>query len=200
MAALTAAAFSLVLGGFSAVHAAPRGLIVTGLSGSSANTEEFQRLALETKRLLGERGVPLANIEIIDGNAGREAILKKLADAGPQLAPDDEFWLVLYGHSGKSAGGVPAFQIKGPRLTAADLKSALDPLPARQVVLVGTSGSGAFLPLLQNERRTVIAATQGEGESDQPRYPDAWVAAFTENPRAAVPWIAARAAVLVDAQ
>ena len=194
------AALSLVLGGFSPVHAAPRGLIVTGLSGSSENTEEFQRLALETRRLLGERGVPLANVEIIDGNTGRDAILKKLADAGPQLAPDDEFWLVLYGHSGKSAGGVPAFQIKGPRLTAADLKSALDPIPARQVVLVGTSGSGAFLPLLQNERRTVIAATQGDGEGDQPRYPDAWVAAFTENPRAAVPWIAARAAFLVDAQ
>ena len=200
LAVLAAALLWLASGDFSPVHAASRGLIVTGLSGSSANTEEFQRLALETKRLLGERGLPLANIEILDGNTGREAILKKLADSRSQLTPGDEFWLVLYGHSGKAAGGVPAFQIKGPRLTADDLKAALDPITARQIVLIGTSGSGAFLPLLQNERRTVIAATNGEGESDQPRYPDAWIAAFTENPQAAVPWIAARAAFLVDAQ
>ncbi len=200
LALLAAALLWIASGYFSSIQAASRGLIVTGLSGSSANTEEFQRLALETKRLLGERGVQMANVEILDGNSGRDTILKKLDDARARLTPGDEFWLVLYGHSGKAAGGVPAFQIKGPRLTAADLKTALDPITARQIVFIGTSGSGAFLPLLQNERRTVIAATNGDGESDQPRYPEAWLAAFTENPQAAVPWIAARAAFLVDAQ
>ena len=192
--------FWFVGGGCSPLAAASRGIIVTGLSGSSANADEFQRLALETKRLLGERGLPLENVEILGENTPRDAILKKIADARPDLAAGDEFWLVLYGHSGKAAGGVPAFQIKGPRLTADDLKNALDPLPSRQIVLIGTSESGAFLPLLQNELRTVIAATKGDGESNQPRYPDAWIAAFTEKPQAAVSWIAARAAFLVEAQ
>ena len=40
----------------------------------------------------------------------RETILAKLGTL-KTLAADDEFWLVLYGHAGKSQGNVPAFQV-----------------------------------------------------------------------------------------
>ncbi|MFA7345167.1 MAG: transglutaminase domain-containing protein [Terrimicrobiaceae bacterium] len=178
------------------LQASSSALIVTGLSGSSQNTEEFARLAAETKRLLAERGIPADQIGVLGGKVDRETVLQKLRAAAAGSA-DDDFWLVLFGHGGKARGGAPAFQISGPRLTAGDLKSALDAIPARQYVFIGTGASGAFLPLLQNSRRVVLSATKEDGESDLPRLPAEWVNAFSENPKAAFPRIAARAAELV---
>ena len=180
-------------------RAASGALIAVGLSGNSANADEFLRLSAETRRLLAERGIPAENIVTLDDKATRASILQKLqAAAETANAPGDEFWLVLYGHGGRSGGGVPAFQVGGPRLTTPDLKTALDAIPARQFVFVGASDSGAFLPVLQSPRRAALSATRAEGEGDQPRYPAAWVAAFAENPRAAFHVIAARAAALVE--
>ncbi len=128
-------------------RAASGALIVAGLSGTSANEEEFERLSGETKRLLAERGIALENVQTLGGKVTREIILEKLAAAARSCSAEDEFWLVLYGHGGRSQGGAPAFQVSGPRLTAPDLKTSLDAIPARQFVFVGTSDSGAFLPL-----------------------------------------------------
>jgi hypothetical protein len=178
-------------------RAASRALIVVGLAGSSENEDDFQNLAAATKKLLVTRGFPADGIVVMSDHVTRDSILQALKPA-PGDTETDEFWLVLYGHSGTSMGGVPAFQVSGPRLTATDLKTALDAIPARQFVMIGTSNSGAFLPLLQDPRRSVVSATAGEGQTDQPRYPDKWVDAFTENPKATFTWIAARAAALVD--
>ena len=179
-------------------RAASGALIVAGLSGTSANAEEFERLSGETRRLLGERGIPLENVQVLSGKVTRDLILQKLAAAAQSCGADDEFWLVLYGHGGRSQGGAPAFQVSGPRLTAPDLKTALDGIPARQFVFIGTSDSGAFLPVLQSPRRAALSATRADGEGNQPRFPDAWVRAFAENPKAAFAAIAARGAALVE--
>ena len=170
-------------------------LIVSGLSGSSENAEEFQRLAAETKRLLVERGI--GRVEVLGGKVTRDAVFEKLKEAA-SASPDDEFWLILFGMSSRGQGGVPAFQVSGPRLTADDLKRALDAIPARQFVFLGTSNSGGFLPVLQSEQRAVLSATKAQGEEDWPRFPEKWVSAFSENPKAAFPRIAARAAALVE--
>ncbi len=180
----------------SSALATSRALVVTGLSGSSENSENFARLALETKRLLVERGIPLENITVIGGkSSSRDEILKALDEA---KTADEEFWLVLYGHAGRSQGNVPAFQVTGPRLTVNDLKSALDAIPARQFVVIGTSDSGSFLPVLQSSRRSVVSATKMEAETDQPWFPAAWVEAFAENPKASFPWLAAKASKMVS--
>ena len=182
--------------GVTQTRAASGALIVAGLSGTAANAEEFERLSSETKRLLAERGIPLENVQTLGGKVTRETILQKLATAAGTCSAEDEFWLVLYGHGGRSQGGAPAFQVSGPRLTAPDLKTALDAIPARQFVFVGTSDSGAFLPVLQNQRRTTLSATRADGEGGQPRFPGAWVSALAENPKAAFAVVAARAAAL----
>lgn len=194
--ALTVAAV-LFLAFLPSADAASRALIVTGLAGSSANTEEFARLAGQTKDLLIKRGIPASNVEVLAGKVTREAILERLRGAA-EMKPDDEFWLVLYGHSGRSQERLPAFQVSGPRFTAEDLEDALDAIPARQFVFIGTSNSGGFLPFLQNPRRAALSATMAEGEGGQPRLPEFWVKAFAENPQAPFPEIASRAAALVD--
>ena len=188
---------ALLVSSVNCLHAASRALIVTGLSGSAANAEEFQRLAGETKDLLVRRGVPAERVEVLGGRVTRDEVLQKLR-AAAAASPDDEFWLVLYGSGGRAQGDVPAFQVAGPRLTAPALRAALDEIPARQFVFVGTSDSGAFLPALKAARRAVLAATRADGETDWPRFPGAWVRAFAENPSAPFEQIAARAAALVE--
>jgi hypothetical protein len=179
------------------LYGASKALIVTGLSGSSQNSEEFRRLSMETKRLLIERGLPANQIEILSGAPSREAVLDQLKKAADGSA-EDEFWLVLFGHGGTSRNGVPAFQVSGPRLTAEDLKTALDAIPARQFVFIGTSASGPFLPVLKSPKRAALSATKSESEGDMPRFPGQWVTAFGENPKASFARIGARAAVLTD--
>lgn len=178
--------------------AEPAALIVTGLGPSEDDSAKFLSLATETKRLLVERGFPESRVEILHEKVTRDLVLQKLRAV--TVSTNDEFWLVLYGLSGRSRGNQPAFQISGPRLTAADLKTALDALPARQFVFIGTGDSGGFLPVLQSDRRTVLSATKEQGEPDQPRFPDAWVKAFGQNPKAPFEVIAAQAAAVVDAE
>lgn len=174
-------------------------LIVAGLAGSPENAAEFNRIALETKRLLIERGFPADKIEVLNENVSRAAILDRLKRLTGNAA-DDEFWLLLIGNGGHTQGDMPAFQVRGPRLTAGDLKGALDAIPARQFVFMAASDSGAFLPILKNNRRTVLSATTESGEEDWPRFPGAWLDAFAENPKASIVRIAARAAALVETE
>ncbi len=110
------------------------------------------------------RGFAADDVAVMTDKPTRETILAKL-DEFKKLQPDDEFWLVLYGLSGITQGDEPAFQVSGPRLTAADLKKALDAIPAKQFVFIGTSESGRFLPALQNPRRTVVSATKKRGRA-----------------------------------
>lgn len=178
--------------------AEPAALIITGISPSGEDAAKFLSLATETKRCLVQRGFAEGRVEILHESVTRELVLQKLRAVN--VSTNDEFWLVLYGISGKARGNQPAFQISGPRLTAADLKTALDAIPARQFVFIGTGDSGGFLPVLQNDRRTVLSATREQGEPDRPRFLDAWVKSFGQNPRAPFAGIAARAAADVAAE
>ena len=175
----------------------PAALIVVGLLASDA-PEPIEALAVQTRNNLVERGWDADHVEILSGKVTREQILQKLRGfAGPGRG---EFWLVLLGQCGKAQGGVPAFQVVGPRLTAPDLKAALDAIPGRQFVFIGTGSSGGFLQPLQDERRTILSATQAEGEPDQPRFLPAWVREFAATPKAPFAEIAARASADVGEQ
>ncbi|HEX9046805.1 MAG TPA: sigma-70 family RNA polymerase sigma factor [Verrucomicrobiae bacterium] len=175
----------------------PAALIVVGLLASDA-PEPIQALAAQTKENLIARGWPADRVQILSGKVTREQVLQTLHNFSEKAG--DEFWLVLLGQCGKAQGGVPAFQVAGPRLTPPDLKAALDAIPGRQFVFIGTGNAGGFLPPLRSDRRTVLAATQAEGEPDQPRFLSAWVKEFGAASKAPLAEIAARAANDVSEQ
>ncbi len=175
----------------------PAALIVVGLIASDA-PEQIEALAAEIKKNLVARGFDADHVEILSGKVTRAQILQKLHNLGGSVR--DEFWLVLLGQSGKAQGGGPAFQVSGPRLTAADLRTALDAVPGRQFIFIGTGSSGGFLPELSDGHRTVLSATLAEGEPDQPRFLPAWVKAFAAAPKAPLAEIAARASADVSEQ
>ena len=187
-------------GNLAALPSAPSGrsaLIVIGLVASDA-PEPVDSLAGQTKSNLVARGWDADHVEILAAKVTRDLILQKLR--GYAASSRDEFWLVLLGQCGQGQGGVPAFQVAGPRLTAPDLKAALDAIPGRQFVFIGTGNAGGFLAPLRSDRRTVLAATQAEGEPDQPRFLPDWVREFAATPRAPLADIAARAAADVGEQ
>ncbi len=183
-------------------RAGSEALIVVGLTGGETDSATFTGLAGATRDLLEKRGVGRTDILASSESARvtREVILGRLREVAGRLTADDEFWLVLFGHAGMSAGGSPAFQVSGPRLTAQDLREALDAVAAKKFVFVATARSGAFLPVLASPGASVLAATAESGEVNQPRYPEQWVKAFGENPAAPFEAIAARASELVDAE
>jgi hypothetical protein len=78
------------------------------------------------------------------------------------------------------------------------LKPALDAIPGRQFVFIGTGNAGGFLPALSSGRRTILAATMADGEPDQPRFLPDWVKQFAATPQAPFADIAARASADVS--
>ncbi|MEI9998682.1 MAG: DUF3857 domain-containing protein [Verrucomicrobiota bacterium] len=186
--------------GAAPAFAAPHALIVIGTTGSASvaqgsHTDRADHPGGAGAARLRSRRDHAAGLGARGPKVTRDAVLGKMKEA-QTLAPGDEYWLVLLGFSGRTADDAPAFQVAGPRLDAAALKTALDAIPARQYVFIGTSDAGGFVPILLSARRDVLSATAAEGEIDLPRYPEGWAAALKSDPTASWKAIAARAADL----
>lgn len=182
--------------------ASSRALIVIGTTGSVSVGQGLRQTATTIQQALEQRGFAPDAIEILASQEGgpkigRDDVLARIKDA-QKLSASDEYWVVLLGFSGETEDDAPAFQVSGPRLQAADLKTALDAVPARQFVFVGTSDAGAFVPILLGKAREVLSATAASGEIDLPRYPEQWATALKENPKATWKQLAARAADLTS--
>jgi hypothetical protein len=184
------------------VVASQNALIIIGTTGGPAVTTDLTSAAQDIHDGFLQRGFAPDAVEILKaqtpGNKITADLVLQSLKKRQTLAATDELWVILLGFSGHSEEGTPAFQVSGPRLTAPSLKLALDSIPARQFILVGTSDSGSFVPILLAKNRSVLAATREEGEIDLPRFPENWAAALKENPRADWKEIAARAAELTE--
>jgi hypothetical protein len=184
------------------ILAAQNALIVIGTTGEPSVATDLSAAAQEIRDALIQRGFAPDSVEILKAEGPDDRItadrIEQSLKSRQSLAATDEFWLILLGFSGRNDEGAPAFQVSGPRLGAGELKSQLDAIPAAQFVFVGTSDSGAFVPILLSKNRSVLAATREEGEIDLPRFPESWADALKENPHAAWKQIAARAAALTE--
>lgn len=178
-------------------RAASTALVVIGNTGAEADLETYLRMAADTRSALIERGV--ADVQVLSDKVTRESLLAAIKETGTKAGADGEFWLVLLGHSGKTTNGDPAYQVRGPRATAQDLRTALDEVSATKYVVIATERSGAFLPFLEMPNGSVVAATMSEGQINQPRFQEHWVAALKAAPKASFTEIAAGAAARVEA-
>lgn len=176
-------------------------IIVTGLSGNETDSVSFSELAADTRSALIQRGMPERETRVLKG-AKRDAILAELVSAAERVKEQDDFWLVLFGHAGTLGenSDMPAFQVRGQRLTAADLKDAVAKIAGTKWIFVGTQASGGFLPYLKISGVTALAATAESGEINQPRFPEKWVAELKKNPQLSFAEIAARATQAVEAE
>jgi len=190
----------LLLG--SGLFGAQNAFIVIGTTGNSTVANDLAHVAQDIRDSLVRRGFAAKDIEILGPPSAETKVTLERVQQGLQarqnLAAKDEFWLVLLGFSGRDGEGKPTFQVSGPRLSVADLKTGLDAIPARQYVFVGTSDSGGYVAPLLKASRNILSATREEGEIDLPRFPEQWAAALKEKPKAGWKEIAARAAELTS--
>ena len=157
--------------------AAPDMVIVAGLGGEPdyavAFVEQAQTVALAAEPIAAS--VTLLVGEDARGEAIRDALAEQRAEGvGESLV------LVLIGH-GSYDDERYRFNVPGPDPTAEDLADWLAPLPARQLVVLATSASGAAVDVLRREGRAVIAATRDGRERNAVVFGAIWAAALGDS-------------------
>lgn len=153
-------------------HAADRALFVAGLGGEPDYEQRFQSLAREGARLAGGEA-------LLGPQANKQALRDSIARAASELGEDGAFTLVLIGH-GTYDGLSYKFNLPGPDVTAEELRAWLDPVKARQIVVLATSASGAALKELAHPRRAVFAATRSGMEKNAVTFPRYFVEALRD--------------------
>ncbi|MBI4892325.1 MAG: hypothetical protein HY821_17000 [Acidobacteria bacterium] len=158
--------------GMAAALAADFKLAVGGLGGEPDYEQRFAMLAAEHQKLAG--GEALSGPLAVKANV--KAALDRIA---AQAKADDTFALVLIGH-GTFDGMVYKFNLPGADVTAEELRVWLDRIPARQLVVVASSCSGAAAAVLKSPQRTVVSATRSGTEKTAVVFSRYWVEALRD--------------------
>jgi hypothetical protein len=165
-------------------------LAIVGLGGDVENADRFHKWALTlVDAARGKYALPAENVIYlgedpsrdpahVNGRSTREAIAAAIGRIATAARPGDRVLVVLIGHGASATGGA-RFNLPGPDLTAAEFAKLLDRLSAQTVMFVNTaSASGGFLAALSGKDRVVVTATKTDGEKNQTRFGEYFVAAF----------------------
>ncbi|MEM7010441.1 MAG: hypothetical protein AAF585_03055 [Verrucomicrobiota bacterium] len=126
-------------------------LVVIGAPGDDEFVDGFNQSAAQwaAAAAAGDMGIKRA--------ANREALQKEI-EATIALEPA-EWWIVLIGH-GTYDGRVAKFNLKGPDVSAEEIKEWLAPFEKNLVFINTASASAPFVPAIAGEKRVVISATK----------------------------------------
>jgi hypothetical protein len=151
---------------------------VSGLGGEADYTQRFAMWARDIDASLKKAGGD-ANIATLEAPT-REAIRAKMAALASQATAADSVVLMLIGH-GTFDGVEYKFNVPGPDISASELASLLDRIPARrQCVAVMTSSSGGAIEVLRKPGRVVIAATRTGSEKNATIFARYWAEALRD--------------------
>ena len=155
-------------------------LTVAGLGGTPEYEAQFTKWATDLDHELRANG-PDSNILTLTGNGStRRHIEETFSRLAATLKGEDAFALLLIGH-GTFDGTDYKFNIPGPDITAVELASLLDRIPARRQLVVNmTSCSGASLAALTKKDRIVITATKSGNEKNATVFTRYWVDALRD--------------------
>ena len=143
-------------------------IVITGLGGMPEYEDNFSIWADEMEQLFGQK---LGHsVYRLDGhNKKREDILQVFSQVA-SANHSDELWLFLIGHANHD-GRNYRFNIAGPDLTDADMKSFLDRLAhAKTYLIAATSVSGTLAGQLSGANRVIVTATKSQSERQPPRF------------------------------
>jgi hypothetical protein len=166
--------------------------VIVGLSGDRENADRFHRwattmvdaargrYALPADHVVYVGEDPARDTVRIGGRSTRDGIAGAVSQIAARARPGDRVLVVLIGHGASATGGA-RFNLPGPDLTAAEFARLLDRFAAQTVVFVNTaSASGGFVTALAGRDRVVISATKTDGEKNQTRFGEYFVAAFAD--------------------
>jgi hypothetical protein len=151
---------------------------IAGLGGELDYTQRFKMWADDIDGSLKKAG---GDATVTTMNAPHlEEIRARFAELAKQAKPGDALVVMLIGH-GSYDGRDYKFNITGPDLTATELASLLDRVPAqRQLVVNMTSCSGGSIEQLRRANRIVISATKTGSEKNATNFARYFVEALRE--------------------
>ena len=114
-------------------------LTVAGLGGEDQYEQRFTGWASDLNKLL--KSEPGAKVDTLSGKDATKANIEAKLRALTTTKADDSLVLVLIGH-GTYDDLDYKFNLPGPDISATELASLLDKIPAKQVVVNATSSSG----------------------------------------------------------
>jgi len=158
-------------------------VIVAGLGGEPDYVQRFTANAKDLDRIFRASG-STAHVSTLTGDqATRTQLTQTLGSVAHAAKPGDDFVLMLIGH-GSFDGEEYKFNLPGPDMSAGEIASLCDRIPAkRQLVVNTTSASGGSIAALERPGRAVIAATKSGTEKNATVFARYWVEAF-EDPTA----------------
>jgi hypothetical protein len=152
-------------------------LTVTGLGGEPDYEQHFAMWAKDIDKAL--KGAPDAAVQTLV-NATREQVRSALDGIAREAKPQDALVVMLIGH-GSYDGLEYKINLQGPDMTAVELASLLDRIPAtRQLVVDMTSASGGAIATLRKSNRVVITATKAGTEKNATVFARYWVDALSD--------------------
>src|SRR5450759_3685035 len=141
---------------------------IAGLGGEPDYAQRFKMWAEDIDGSLKKAG---GDASVTTLNAPQlEQIRTRFTDLAKQAKPADLLVVILIGH-GSYDGHDYKFNIPGADLTATELATLLDRVPAqRQLVVNMTSSSGGSIEQLRRPNRIVIAATKPGSEKNATNF------------------------------
>lgn len=180
---IRAAILSAALLGAASAQAATQVLVVAGLGGEPQYEERFtqwsQTMAGAAITATGDKD---SVVRLAGEGATRDAISRELTRIAGAVAAGDQFMLLLVGH-GSFDGNEYRLNLPGPDMTGTELLALLDRIPAGvpQLIVNGTSASGAIADKWARQNRVVITATRSGGERNATRFAGYWAEAMVND-------------------
>jgi len=160
---------ALLLLTISALRAETFYVTIAGLGGEPEYEQRFAGWASDLDKTF--KSEPASQVTTLSGaQATRAAIQTRLGELAKQTKADDHLVVMLIGHGSFDESDYK-FNIPGPDITATELASLLDKIPAQEAVIDMTSASGGALSTLQKPRRIVIVATKSGTEKNATVFP-----------------------------
>jgi hypothetical protein len=153
---------------------------VAGLGGEPDYEQRFAAAASDLDKIMKASGGDAHVFTLTGAGATRAHLEETLATVAREAKPDDDFLLILIGH-GSFDGVDYKFNLPGPDISARDLATLCDRIPAkRQLVVNTTSASGGSISALERPGRGVIAATKSGTEKNATVFARYWVEALRD--------------------
>jgi peptidase C13-like protein len=153
-------------------------LTIAGLGGEPEFDQRFTEYAKSLDKIL--RAEAGAKVDTLSGADATKANLEAKLKALAQTKPDDQVVVMLIGH-GTFDDREYKLALPGPDISASELSQLLDKIPARQLIVDMTTSSGGAIPILQKNKRVIIAATKaGTEKSSVAIFPRYWIEALQD--------------------
>ena len=152
---------------------------VAGLGGEPDYEQRFTANANDLDKVF--KSVAGAHVWTLKGkDATKTQLSQVMGEVARQAKAEDDLVLTLIGH-GSFDGAEYKFNLVGPDVTAAELASMCDKVPARrQLVVDTTSASGGAVVALERPGRAVISATKSGTEKNATVFARYWAEALQD--------------------